>query len=129
CTLNFSSVTPECPWLTALAWVRATFSRQLRLTQRPLEECPPATLPPRLRTWLLSVDENDTPTELHASRYEFWLCRQIRKRLEAGELYLDDSLQHHHLSDELVLVEEKADILTQMDIPFLRTPIQQQWMN
>ncbi|EAM2866907.1 Tn3 family transposase, partial [Salmonella enterica] len=51
---------------------------------------------------------------------------QIRKRLEAGELYLDDSLQHRHLSDELVSVEEKADILAQMDIPFLRTPVEQQ---
>ncbi|HAV0157147.1 TPA: Tn3 family transposase [Salmonella enterica] len=126
CTLNFSSVTPECPWLAALAWVRGTFSKQLRLTQRPLAECPLATLPPRLRTWLLSVDENDTPTGLHASRYEFWLYRQIRKRLEAGELYLDDSLQHRHLSDELVSVEEKADIMAQMDIPFLRTPVEQQ---
>ncbi|EBX5888739.1 hypothetical protein DP761_22685 [Salmonella enterica subsp. enterica] len=81
---------------------------------------------PRLRIWLLSVDEKDTPTGLHANRYEFWRYRQIRKRLEAGELYLDDSLPHRHLSDELVSVEEKSDILAQMDIPFLRTPGEQQ---
>jgi TnpA family transposase len=126
CTLNFSSTTPDCLWLAALTWVKGAFSKQLRLTQRPLAGCPPATLPGRLQTWLLLVDEKNTPTELHADRYEFWLYRQIRKRLEAGELYLDDSLQHRHLSDELVSVEEKADILAQMDIPFLRTPIKQQ---
>lgn len=126
CTLNFSSVTPECPWLAAMAWVRDTFSKQLRLTKRPLGECPPATLPERLRTWLLIVDEKGIPTALHAERYEFWLYRQIRKRLEAGELYLDDSLQHRHLSDELVSIEEKADVLAQMDIPFLRKSIEQQ---
>jgi TnpA family transposase len=126
CALNFSSMTPECPWLAALAWVKSSFSGQSRLAQRPLAECPPVTLPERLRSWLLIVDEKDTPTGLHADRYEFWLYRQIRKRLEAGELYLDDSLQHRHLSDELVSVEEKADILAQMDIPFLRQPIEQQ---
>lgn len=46
--------------------------------------------------------------------------------LRRGELCLDDSLQHRHLSDELVSVEEKADILALMDIPFLRTPVEQQ---
>ena len=40
--------------------------------------------------------ERQTPlTTGDADRYEFWLYyRQIRKRLESGELYLDDSLQH-----------------------------------
>lgn len=125
-TLNFSSVTPDCPWLAALAWVKSSFSGQSRLAQRPLAECPPVTLPKRLRSWLLIVDEKEMPTGLHADRYEFWLYRQIRKRLEAGELYLDDSLQHRHLSDELVSVEEKAGILAQMDIPFLRKPLEKQ---
>ncbi|WP_148245201.1 Tn3 family transposase [Enterobacter asburiae] len=123
CALNFSSVTPECPWLAALAWVKDSFSGKPRLAQRPVAMCPPGTLPPRLQPWLLIADEKDSPTVLHADRYEFWLYRQIRKRLESGELYLDDSLQHRHLSDELVSVEEKADVLAQMDIPFLRKPI------
>src|SRR5471030_916876 len=126
CTLNFSSVIPDSPWLAAPVLVKHLFSKQSRLTQRPLEECPPATLPARLRSWLLIVDEKDTPTGLHADRYEFWLYRQIRKRLKSGELFLDDSLQHRHLSDELVSLEKKADILSQMDIPFLRQPIQAQ---
>nr|WP_201094301.1 hypothetical protein [Thiocystis minor] len=66
------------------------------------------------------------PTGLHADRYEFWLYRQIRKRLKSGELYLDDSLQHRSLTDELVSLEEKADVLSKMDIPWLRKPIHTQ---
>ena len=46
-----------------------------------------------------------------ADRYEFWLYRQIRKRLQSGELYLDDSLQHRRFTDELVSLDEKADAL------------------
>ena len=36
------------------------------------------------------------------------------------------SLQHRHFSDELVSIDEKADVLAQMDIPFLREPVNAQ---
>jgi hypothetical protein len=121
--LDFSSITPDNPWLAALVWAKGVFSRPQRLSQRPLDECPPTTLPKRLRPYLLIFDADGKPNSLHADRYEFWLYRQIRKRLKSGELYLDDSLQHRHFSDELVSMDEKADILAQMDIPFLRKPI------
>ncbi|WP_285213385.1 hypothetical protein, partial [Klebsiella quasipneumoniae] len=62
----------------------------------------------------------------HADRYEFWLYRQVRKRFQSGELYLDDSLQHRHFSDELVSLDEKAAVLAQIDIPFLRQPLDAQ---
>ena len=63
---------------------------------------------------------------MHADCYEFWLYRQLRKRLKAGELYLDDSLQHRRFSDELVSLEAQADVLRQMNIPWLRKPIHTQ---
>lgn len=122
-TLDFSSVTPDSPWLAALMWAKSVFAKQQRLSQRPLDECPPIILPKRLRQYLLIFDADGKPTNLHADRYEFWLYRQIRKRLKSGEIYIDDSLQHRHFSDELVSMEDKADILAQMDIPFLRKPI------
>jgi hypothetical protein len=89
-------------------------------------ECPQATLPKRLWPYLLIFDANGTPTGVHADRYEFWLYRQIRKRLKSGEIYLDDSLQYRSLTDELVCLDEKADVLSQMDIPWLREPIDAQ---
>ena len=82
-----------------------------------------ATLPTRLRPYLLTFDADGKPTGLQADRYEFWLYRQLRKRLKSGELYLDDSLQHRCFTDELVSLDEKADVLGAMDIPWLRQPI------
>ncbi|MGH1506556.1 Tn3 family transposase [Ralstonia solanacearum] len=121
--LDFVGTSPDNPWLAALAWVKGVFAKQQRLSQRPLAECPAATLPKRLRPYLLIFGADGQPTSLHADRYEFWLYRQIRKRFQSGEIYLDDSLQHRHFSDELVSMNEKADALAQMDIPFLRQPI------
>ena len=122
--LDFAGIDPDSPWLAALAWAKSVFAKQQRLSQRPLAECPATTLPKRLRSYLLVFDADGKPTGLHADRYEFWLYRQIRKRFKSGELYLDDSLQHRHFSDELVSMEEKADMLAEMDIPFLREPIE-----
>uniref|UniRef100_UPI001F01227C Tn3 family transposase n=1 Tax=Xenorhabdus sp. Sc-CR9 TaxID=2584468 RepID=UPI001F01227C len=121
--LSFACIDPACPWLKALIWAKDTFSKKQRLSQRPLTECPPATLPKRLRPYLLIFDTAGNPTHLHADRYEFWLYRQIRKRFQSGEFYLDDSLQHRHLSDELVSNEDKSDVLAQMAIPFLQQPV------
>ncbi|MDD2466279.1 MAG: Tn3 family transposase [Desulfobulbus sp.] len=124
--LEFADIDHDSPWLAALTWAKSVFAKQQRLSQRSLAECPAATLPKRLRTYLLTFDTDGKPTGLHADRYEFWLYRQIRKRFKAGEIYLDDSLQHRHFSDELVSLDEQADVLAQMDIPFLREPIETQ---
>lgn len=120
--LDFSGVAPDNPWLAALTWMRGVFARPQRLSQRPLAECPDATLPRRLRPYLLTFDTDGKPTGVHADRYEFWIYRQIRKRLKSGEIYLDDSLQHRCLTDELVSLDEKANVLSQMDIPWLSQP-------
>ena len=101
--LDFVGTAQDSPWLAALTWAKSVFAKQQRLSERPLAECPEATLPKRLRPYLLTFDGDGNPTGLHADRYEFWLYRQVRKRFQSGELYLDDSLQHRHFSDELVI--------------------------
>ena len=125
-TLDFASIALDSPWLTALTWAKGAFAKQQRLSQRPLAECPAATLPKRLRSHLLDFASDDEPIGLHADRYEFWLYRQIRKRLRSGEIYIDDSLQHRHFSHELVSLDEKAGVLAQMHIPFLQQPVEAQ---
>ena len=124
--LEFSSAAPDNPWLAALAWMRSVFAKQQRLSHRPFAECPEATLPTPLRPYLLTWDADGKPIGIHADRYEFWIYRQVRKRLKSGEIHLNDSLQHRRFADELVSLEAKADVLGQMDIPWLRQPIEQQ---
>ena len=121
--LDFVGTDPDSPWLTALVWAKSVFAKQQRLSQRPLAECPAVTLPKRLRPYLLIFDADGKPTGLHADRYEFWLYRQVRKRFQSGELFLDDSLLHRHFSDDLISMDEKAAALAQMEIPFLRQPV------
>ena len=121
--LKFSSTTADCPWLAALRWMKATYSRQQRLSQRPVHEIPDGTVPKRLRSYLLKIDGDGNASGVHGDRYEFWIYRQVRKRLDAGDLYLNDSISHRRFSDELVSMNQKAEVLEQLDIPWLRQPV------
>lgn len=125
-SLDLTSVVRDSPWVEALYWLRMVFGKKQTLSQRSLEECPPETLPARLRPYLLEYGEDGEPTGLNAGRYEFWLYRQIRKRFQAGEFHLNDSLRHRHLSDELIPEEGLAEALAEMKIPFLQKPIKTQ---
>nr|CAA70598.1 transposase [Pseudomonas putida] len=124
--LDFRRTAPDNPWLAALTWAKSVFAKQQRLSQRPLDECPAATLPKRLRPYLLMFDRKARRQACMPIGYEFWLYRQSGNASRRAELYIDDSLQHRHLSDELVSMDEKAAVLAQMDIPFLRQPVSAQ---
>lgn len=122
-TLEPDSVDPASPWLAALAGIKGVFAAQQRLSQRPLVECPDGTIPKRLRTYLLTFDAVGMATGANADRYEFWVCRQLHKRLHSGAIHFDDSHQHRHLSAELVTAERQVEAFEQLDIPWVRQPL------
>ena len=70
-------------WLAALQWMKEVFARQQRLAKQPLAEIPPRAIPKRLRNFLQSFDQDGKPVGLRGDRYEFWVYRQLRKRLDA----------------------------------------------
>src|SRR3954453_7981687 len=69
------------------------------------------------------MDEAGKAMRVRGERYEFWVYRQIRKRLRASELHLDDSLQHRAFTDGLVAMDEKAEAIRQLDVAWLRQPL------
>lgn len=121
--IDFSNTSAQCPWLMALHWMKTVFSRQQTLGQRPLDEIPDGTLPKRLRPYLLVLDEESNATGIRAGRYEFWIYRQIRKRLDINEIYLKDSVVNRRFGDELVAMDQKTEILKGLDIPWLQQPM------
>jgi len=121
--LDFSAEPIGSPWIAALSWMRGVFTRQQSLAQRPVSEIPDGTVPERLRSFLFNLDDAGDSTSLRGDRYEFWIYRQLRKRLVASEIYLDDSVQHRRFSDELVALDRQADVLKNLNIPWLNQPV------
>jgi TnpA family transposase len=122
-TLEPTSVNPENPFLAALIWMKDGFAKQHPLSQRPAEEFIEKTVPQSLRPYLLTFDAEGNATGVQADRYELWIYRQLRRHLHSGEIYVDDSQQHRHLSAELVSAEQQAAAFEQMDIPWVRRPL------
>lgn len=121
--LDFGSNTVNSPWLAAMRWMKDVFSRQQRLAQRAIEDIPENTVPKRLRAHLLNFDSAGNPTGLQGDRYEFWVYRQLRKHLDSGDIFIDDSMQHRRFADELIAPERTPEALKDLDIPWLRQPI------
>ncbi|MDA8307494.1 MAG: Tn3 family transposase [Deltaproteobacteria bacterium] len=121
--LDYDSNSANSPWLAALRWMKSIFASRQGLSQRPLEEIPENTIPKRLRAYLLNFDQAGNPVSLRGERYEFWVYRQLRKRLDVGDMYVDDSVQHRLFADELVAPERKDEALKELDIPWLRQPV------
>lgn len=126
CALDFASTAPDNPWLMALTLMKGVFAKQQRLSQQPMKECLEKTVSPRLRRYLLVTGAQGKATGVQADRYEFWIYRQIRKRFNSGELYLADSVQHQCLTHELVSLGKMPTVLQQLDIPWVRQPIEAQ---
>lgn len=122
--LEFSAEPATSPWHAALCWMRDVFSREQRLSQRPVAEIPHDTIPQRLRQHLFNLDAAGNLTGLRGDRYELWIYRQISKRLASGELAIDDSLRHRRFSDELVKADRQTELLKNFDIPWLSQPVE-----
>jgi len=120
--LDVSAVSPANPWCAALSWMRAVFARGQPLSQPPIAEIPAGTIPRQLHRHLYVLNEAGTPVRLRGDRYEFWIYRQLSRRLATGELAVDDSLRHRRFGDELVSPEKTAAILQTLTIPWVTNP-------
>jgi hypothetical protein len=120
--LNFSSTNPKNHWMEAIQWIKNDFTPQ-RLA--PLfDDCPDNTVPVKLQPYLTTKTEEKT--RINPARYEFWVYRHLNRQLNSGEIFLEDSLQHRSLNQELVSLEEKDELIQQLNIPALNKPIKQE---
>ena len=123
-TLDFSSVIEDSPWLVAINWLKKTFNAEKQLNQWPIEDCPEKTLPKRLKPYLINTNSKGKQ-RLNADRYEFWIYRQLKKRIKSGNLHLEDSVHNRSLQQELQEAFDKGALTAPLDIPALKQPIQQ----
>jgi hypothetical protein len=90
----------------------------------PVSDLPLALIPPRLTPYLVNADGT-----LQRDRYEFLMYRQLRERLEAGDLYCPDSARYSSFDEDLVddaVFEQKDVLLPQVGLVGATTPIRSQ---
>ncbi|MDA0681538.1 MAG: Tn3 family transposase [Proteobacteria bacterium] len=99
-----------------------TMSRAFRDgLQLPLSDLPTTLIPQRSARYLVGNDGN-----IVRDRYEFVLYRQLRERLEAGDLYCPDSARYRSFEDDLVdehTYGQRHTLLPQLGLVNAETPI------
>ena len=116
--IDFSSTTTDSPWLAAITWLKEIFGADKTINRYPITATPERTRPKRLEKYLFNTNAKGEK-KFHGDRYEFWIYRQLKKRLKAGEHYLADSVHNRSLQQELSLAKEKGALVKPLDIPAL----------
>lgn len=123
--IDFESQLPDNPLLKAINWMKKVFAKQQSLSQQPFDAFPQGFISKRLESYLLAVD-NNKKTIFQVNRYEILVYRQILKQIETGAIHINDSIRHRPFAYELVSLAEKEKILEVLDIPWLKTPCEEQ---
>lgn len=122
--IDFSSSIPDSPWFAAIKWLKTIFDADKSINKFPVTDSPEKTRPKRLQEYLFDTNAKGEQ-KFHGDRYEFWIYRQLKRRLKAGELYLADSVHHRSLQQELNVANERGALTKPLDIPALRKPIKE----
>lgn len=123
--LDFSSEDSNNPWLKSAHQLQEAFLNNKKLHDKSYLKWAEQIIPKHLQPYLL---DKNTPESrgLNSSRYEYWIYSQISKHINSGGLYIEDSLDHRCFNHELVTIDQKKDILNDLNIPWLQKPIHQQ---
>jgi len=121
--MDFSKTVEKSPCFAAVSLLKEIFSSNRRLSRCPISAVPEKTLPKRLRRFLIKKDNKGE--QLNADRYEFWIYRQLKKRISSGEIFLEDSVNHRSLQQEINSSRTKESLIEPLNIPALSRPIKQ----
>ena len=89
----------------------------------PLADLPMTLIPQRSARYLTGADGT-----ILRDRYEFLIYRQLRERLEAGDLYCPDSTRYRSFEDDLVddeIYDQRHTLLPQLGLANAGTPIRE----
>lgn len=122
-SIEFQSVKPQDKLLDCLNFLTCHFTKQKSLYQLDSAQFPNEAIPKKHKRWLYAEDmPYQRQKIMHPDKYEFWVYQQLRNRLEAGDIYVSDSIRFRSFEDDLIsdaAWEQKESLLQQLDIPFL----------
>ena len=127
-TVPFTTASANDPLLDALGFLKQVFQDRQALWHYPADEIPVGVIPDNLHRYLYTIAD-DGQKQLRHDRYEFFVYRSLRNRLEAGDVFCRASIRFRSFEDDLLSDEQwrhKAVLIAESDLPLLQRPIQQQ---
>lgn len=135
CELDFAGRVEDAPLLDAVLVMQDLLRSGKSPRQAKPSLFPTVVIPKSLQRYLFvdSGEEDDdqiadSDKVLDVDRYEFLLYRLLRNALEAGNLYVKDSVEFRRFEDDLISDERwqnKAQVLQEIGAQILLDPIEE----
>ena len=120
--LQFGGHGEDDSLMEAVTFLRDCFEKGKSLTRYRFEQIPKAFIPQNVKTYIYEIDKKGNRS-INPDKYEFLVYRLLHKRLEAGDIYISDSLRFRSFDEDLIPKEtwkrEKEQIVKDIDVPML----------
>lgn len=128
--LDFAGRVEDAPLLEVVVFLQDL----LRQGKSPRQTHPslfPITIIPKSIQCYLFTKEKGGKKQLEVDRYEFLVYRLLRNALEAGDVFVKDSIEFRRFEDDLISDarwQDKDAVLREIGAPILLTPIKETLM-
>jgi len=124
--LSFTGHRGDNELIEAIEFLKTSFDKGKSLNRYSFDKIPKAFIPQGLKLYLYEEDETGQK-HIHPDKYEFLVYRLLRNHIEAGDVYVSDSLSFRSFEDDLIPLQtwqdNKDEILKEADISGLAKPI------
>ena len=127
-SVEFAAPSTDDPLIEAVHFLKAAFLKGKPLGQYADTVFPTRCIPDKFKRYLYLKDAQRLK-RLLPDRYEFFVYRQLRQGLEAGDVFCRDSVRFRSFEDDLVDDREWKDkerLIAETGLSLLRQPIREQ---
>jgi TnpA family transposase len=120
---------PAQAWLIkGIDFLKTAFAKGKPLGQYPIQKVPAGFISSNIDRYLY-VREKSGQQRLIPDRYEFYVCRLLRDRLEAGDIYCRDSVRFRSFEDDLIddkiWRDSKDELIARTGLSILQQPAEE----
>lgn len=114
--------------MEGIDFLKNAFAKGRSLSQYPAHKMPSEFITSRVERYLYA-EEKQGAKQLIPDRYEFHICRLLRDRLEAGDIYCRDSVRFRSFEDDLIDDKtwhgKKQELIERTGLSCLNLPIEE----
>ena len=125
--MNLTASQKHAPLLNAIAFLETALRQGKPLTQYQTKQFPIQFVPRSTKRYLYEKAAQ-SPQRLLPNRYEFLVYRQLRNRIESGDVFCRDSVRFRSFQDDLVddpQWQQKDALIAATGLSILNQPIQE----